>query len=80
MTIIERRENWRIPGTLDRLIANIPAACKVLREEGYISLAGQLSRDKENLTYWQERGGLTFAESEEGERRGGGESRELAGP
>jgi len=42
--------------TIERLISNIPAACKVLEEEGYVSLAGQLKRDCDNLVYWQERG------------------------
>lgn len=51
-------DNERIAATLDRLISNIPAACKVLLEEGYANLAGQLGRDCNNLVYWQERGGL----------------------
>lgn len=50
--------DWRVAATLDRLISNIPAACEVLRERGYISLAGQLERDRDNLVYWQTRGGL----------------------
>lgn len=57
-------KNWRIGATIDRLISNIPAACKVLQEEGYISLAGQLRRDQANLVYWQEHGGLTWRHDE----------------
>ena len=51
-------KNWRVAVTLDRLISNIPAACKVLKEQGYVNLAGQLGRDCENLEYWQAHGGL----------------------
>ena len=51
-------ERKRIAVTIDRLLSNIPAACKVLLEEGYVSLAGQLGRDCDNLAYWQEHGGL----------------------
>lgn len=45
--------DWRFAATINRLIGNIPAACKVLLEEGYVSLAGQLQRDRDNLVYWQ---------------------------
>ena len=51
-------KNWRVPATLDRLISNIPAACTVLEDRGYVNLAGQLRRDRDNLVYWQARGGL----------------------
>ena len=60
--------DWRVGATIERLISNIPAACKVLEEEGYYSLAGQLRRDCDNLVYWQESGyqqELDTAESEE---------------
>lgn len=55
------QKDWRISATLDRLISNIPAVCKVLEEGGYVSLAGQLRRDNANLTYWQANGGLMAA-------------------
>lgn len=50
------RADWRVNATIDRLISNIPVVCSVLREHGYVSLAGQLERDRANLVYWQERG------------------------
>jgi len=59
-----RYEDGRVSAALDRLIANIPAACKRLEEEGHVSLAGQLRRDTGNLVYlvyWQEDGGLSPA-------------------
>ena len=46
--------NQRLEATMDRLVSNIPAACKVLKEQGYHNLAGQLQRDQENLVYWLE--------------------------
>ena len=52
------KPTWRLTATIDRLIGNIPVACKLLREQGRVSLAGQLERDRNNLVYWQERGGL----------------------
>lgn len=48
----------RVSAVVDRLLSNIPAACKVLEEEGLHNLAGQLRRDCDALRYWQERGGL----------------------
>jgi len=48
-------DDWRIDAMFERLIANIPAACKVLEEAGYVSLAGQLQRDCDSLIYWWER-------------------------
>lgn len=48
----------RVSAAVNRLISNLPAACKVLEEEGYHGLAGQLRRDCEALRWWQERGGL----------------------
>lgn len=50
----------RVSHVVDRLICNIPAACKVLEEEGFHSLAGQLRRDCEALRWCRERGGLRF--------------------
>lgn len=44
--------SWRFKATMDRLISNIPAACKILEEQGYRNLAGQLRRDQENLALW----------------------------
>ena len=57
--------DWRVRATIERLISNIPAACKVLEEEGYHSLAGQLRRDRDNLVCWQESGYQQEFESEE---------------
>lgn len=44
----------RFNATIERLISNLPAACKVLEEEGYANLAGQLKRDRDNLIHRQE--------------------------
>lgn len=57
--------NWRVAATLDRLISNIPSACVVLEDQGYVNLAGQLRRDRDNLVYWQARGGLEEVVGEE---------------
>jgi hypothetical protein len=51
--------NWRVSAMINRLISNIPAACKVLREQGHASLAFQLCQDQSSLVYWQEHSGLT---------------------
>lgn len=59
------KTDWRLNATIDRLISNLPAACKVLLEEGNVNLAGQLARDQRNLMYWQERGILTFQQHPE---------------
>ncbi len=48
------QSDWRFKATIDRLVGNIPAACKVLREEGHVNLAGQFERDRLNLVYWLE--------------------------
>jgi len=58
------KPDWRFTATIDRLISNIPAACKVLLEEGYVSLAGQLKRDQANLVHWQEHRELSEATEE----------------
>lgn len=54
--------SWRFTVTIDRLIGNIPAACKILREEGRTNLADQLERDRRNLVYWREHSKLERSE------------------
>jgi len=56
--------DWRVRVTLERLASNIPAAVKVLDEEGFSNLAGQLTRDAENLAYWLEQGGLVAGDGD----------------
>lgn len=44
--------DWRIRHTIDRLAGNIPLIRQVLSQEGYVSLAGQLKQDRDNLLHW----------------------------
>jgi hypothetical protein len=46
-------EQDRFKMTIKRLISNLPSAIEVLKEKGKVNLAGQISRDLDNLTYWQ---------------------------
>lgn len=49
----EPTSTWRIDATIDRLITNVPAACNVLEEEGFVNLSRQLRCDYNNLMYWR---------------------------
>ncbi len=55
---LHKIEEARVDMTLSRLIRNIPEAIEALEAEGKTNLAGQIQRDIDNLTYWQNHGGL----------------------
>jgi len=54
----ERDRDWRLDATVDRLVSDLPVACKLLEEQGHVNLAFQIRSACNNLHYWQERGGL----------------------